>query len=66
MTLLRAVVIYPNERTDDVGDLLAIARATAQKRERTHENVKVRVLKFVPECACYVVVYEAADRKREP
>ena len=62
--MLKALVIYPNERTKDIGDLLAIARSAAKKREHTHQNVNVRTLKFVPECACYVALYEAANRKR--
>lgn|GEM_PF-3105778 len=59
----RALVIIPNEKTQDLGDLLAIARAEAQKREHTHENVNVKSLSFIPECGVYVAVYERCSNK---
>lgn len=59
--MLKALVITPNERTLDVGSLLAVARAEACKREHVLVNPTVRALVFVPELAVYVAVYEAAD-----
>lgn len=57
--MLRVLVIIPNERTQDMGSLLAIARAEAQKHERTHQNITVRAIKFIPECGVYVALYES-------
>ena len=59
--MLRALVITPNQRTKDVGDLLAIARATAQKREHTHEKVDIKAIQFVASLGVYVAVYELPD-----
>ncbi|MFQ6081275.1 MAG: hypothetical protein ACE5OW_06375 [Candidatus Bathyarchaeia archaeon] len=56
--MLRALVIYVNEKVKDVGSLLAIARAEAQKREHTHRNLVVRAIKFIPELGVYVAFYE--------
>ena len=56
--MLKALIIVPNQRTKDVGDLLAIARATAQKREHTHEKVNIRAIQFVASLGVYVAVYE--------
>ena len=64
--MLKALVIVPNERTQDTGSLLAIARAEAQKRERTHKNVSVKTIIFVPECGVHVALYEAPGVQRAP
>lgn len=56
--MLRALVIIPNQKTKDVGDLLQIARAEAQKREHTRSKVNVKAIQFVPECQVYVAVYK--------
>lgn len=61
--MLKALVIIPNEKTQDMGDLLAIARAEAQKREHTREDVNVKALAFIPECGVYVAVYERCSNK---
>lgn len=58
---LRALVITPNERTKDVGDILAIARAEAQKREHTRQNISIKVVKFVAELSVYVALYMVPD-----
>jgi hypothetical protein len=49
-----------------MGDLLAIARAEAQKKEHTRENVTVRSITFIPECGVYVALYEAPGVQRLP
>ena len=56
--VLKALVIIPNSRTKKLGDLLAVARAEARKREHTQQNPPIRSLIFVPECDVYVAVYE--------
>lgn len=53
---LRSIVVYPNERTTNHGDILAIARAEAQKRERT-SKICIKTIKFVPELGVYVALY---------
>lgn len=62
MTLLRALVVYPG-KAKDLNGILHIAATEIQKREHRHQRVKIKALPFIPECACYVAVYEAADRK---
>ncbi len=65
--MMKALVITPNEKTVDLGSLLAVARAEARKRERVEVNPPVRALLFVAELGVYVAVYEAAETqgKRE-
>lgn len=63
MSVFKALVIVPNSRTTDVGDLLAIARAEAQKREQTHEKVEIKALPFIPELGVYVAIYERCSNK---
>jgi hypothetical protein len=62
--MLKSLVIVPNSRTKEVGDLLAIARAEARKREHTDKNPPVRALRFLPELGVYVAVYEAQDKQK--
>ena len=59
--MLRALVITPNQRTKDMGDILQIARATAQKCEHTHQNVNIKAIQFVASLGVYVAVYELPD-----
>ena len=56
--MLKALVIVSNSRTKEVGDLLAIARAEARKREQSKVNPPIRALNFFPELNVYVAVYE--------
>ena len=56
--ILRSLVVYSNERTGDIGDILRIARTEAQKREHTHENLTIKTIHYVPECGCYVALYK--------
>ncbi|MCW4003698.1 MAG: hypothetical protein NWE95_07290 [Candidatus Bathyarchaeota archaeon] len=60
--MYKALVISPNERTSDLGDLLAIARSEACRREHTSVNPPVKVLVFVAELGVYVAVYQAIDQ----
>ena len=62
--MLKALVIVPNERTKDVGDLLQIARAEIKKRHLTQTRPNVKVIKFVPECGVYVAVYKVPDVRK--
>jgi len=60
--MYKALVISPNERTSDLGDLLAIARSEACRREHTSVNPTVKALVFVAEVGVYVAVYQAMDQ----
>ena len=60
--MLKAIVINPNEKTVDLGSLLAIARAEACRREQVKVNPPVRALVFVPEVGVYVAIYEAVEK----
>ena len=57
--MLKALVIVCREKTKDVGSLLSIARAEAQKREHTHENVTVKNILYDPVTGVYIALYEA-------
>jgi hypothetical protein len=60
--VFKAIVIAPNEKTGELGCLLAIARAEACKREHCQENPPVRALVFVAELGVYVAVYEIPNQ----
>jgi len=62
--VLKALVIVPNSRTKEIGDLLAVARSEARKREHVEKNPPVRALRFIPELGIYVAVYEAQDKQK--
>ncbi len=62
---MKALVIFPNEKTVEFGSLLAVARAEARRREQSKENPPVRALRFFPELGVYVAVYEAADKVKQ-
>ena len=65
-SMLKALVIIPNEQTREFGALLAVARAEARKREKAHQNPPILALRFFPELGVYVAVYEAqATQKPE-
>ena len=59
--MLKALVIFLNEKTVELGSILAIARSEARKREQSKENPPIRALRYFPELSVYVAVYEAAD-----
>jgi len=60
--ILKALVIVPNEKTSDLGSLLAIARSEACKREHMQENPILRAMAFVAELGVYVAVYQVTNR----
>jgi len=60
--VLKALVIVPNDRTKEIGSLLAVARAEARKREHADKNPPVRALVFVPQLQVYCAIYEADKR----
>ena len=55
----------PNTKTKEIGDILAIARSEARKRERSQQNPHIRSLKFLPELNAYVAVYEAPETQKQ-
>ena len=59
--MFKAIVVTPNERTTEIGSILAVARAEARKREQTKMNPSIRALRYFPELCVYVAVYEAID-----
>lgn len=64
--MLKALVIVPNDKTSELGSLLAVARAEARRRERSQQNPPIRAMRFFPELGVYVAVYEAeATQKPE-
>ena len=58
--LFKAIVITPNDKTLDLGCLLAIARTEACRREQVAVNPPVKALVFVAELGVYVAVYEVS------
>ena len=59
--MFKALAITPNEKTDDLGSILAIARNEARKREKSERNPPIRAIRYIPELCTYVAVYEALD-----
>ena len=59
--MFKALVITPNEKTTELGSLLAVARAEARKREHAERNPPIRALRYFPELSVYVAVYEAVE-----
>ena len=53
----------PNEKTKEVGSILAVARDTARKRENSKVNPPIRALRFIAELGVFVAIYEAAENK---
>lgn len=60
--VFKAIVVTPNEKTTDVGSVLAIARSEACRREQVQVNPPVRALVFVAELGLYVAVYEVSKK----
>jgi hypothetical protein len=58
LTVFKAIVIIPNNKTAEFGSLLAIARSEACRREQVQVNPPVRAIVFVAEIGVYVAVYE--------
>ena len=63
--MFKALVITPNEKTIDLGSLLAVARAEARKREHSDVNPPILALRFLAELNIYVAVYHVADVPRD-
>jgi hypothetical protein len=63
--MLKALVIFQNQQTKEVGALLAVARAEARKREQSRENPPIRALQFVPELGVFVAIYEVCEKANQ-
>lgn len=61
--MLKALVIFPNDKTHDLGDLLQISRAEARKREHTETNLPIMAIHYIAELKVYVAVYEAVSHE---
>ena len=61
--VLKALVLMPNEKTADIGSLLAIARDAARRRENIQINPPIRALRYVAELSVFIAVYEVAETK---
>jgi hypothetical protein len=61
MVRLKALVVFPNDRVEDFGDLLAIGRAEAKRILGTRENVNVKDIVYSAKCKVYVIVFEAPE-----
>lgn len=55
---LKALVIYPNARIHDYGDLLSIARADGKRAFKTDDNVRVKAIVWIAECNVWVALCE--------
>jgi hypothetical protein len=68
--MLKSLVIVPNEKTKDLGDILQIARSLAKRKEHTDANIPVLNVIFDPVTKVYIAVYEWSsnpqdERKRQ-
>lgn len=63
--MLKAVVVYPNERTPDLGSILQIARSVAKKVERTDLNIPILNIIFDAVTGVYVAIYECCSKPQD-
>jgi len=63
--MLKALVIVPNEKTREVGALLAVARAEARRREKIEQNPPILALRYFSDMGVYVAVYEASETQKQ-
>ena len=62
--VLEALVIYPNERTNDRRRLVNIASAQAKRKEKTNKDIVIRAIQYIPELDIFVVMYESPFKTR--
>ena len=63
--MLKSLVIYPNEKTRDMGSVLQIARSVAKKIEHTDVNIPVLNIIFDPVNQVYVAIYEWSSNPQD-
>jgi hypothetical protein len=63
--MLKALVITPNEKTIEYGNLIAIIRAESRRREHSTENPPIRALVYIAELKVFVGVYEIPDPSQQ-
>jgi len=61
--MLKAIVIYGNEKTRDMGSLLQIARVESRRREHADKNPCVRSLIFDSVTQVWIAIYECGVQK---
>jgi len=61
MIRLKALVVYPNDKIGDFGDLLAIGRAEAKRILRTRENVNVKDILYSAKCGVHIILFEVPE-----
>ena len=61
MPRLKALVVFPNEKVRDYGDLLAIGRAEAKRLLRTHENVNVKDILYSAKLGVHIIIFEVPE-----
>lgn len=59
--MLKSLVIYPNEKTRDMGSVLQIARSVAKKIEHTDAGISILNIIFDPVNHVYVAIYECSS-----
>lgn len=64
--MLKAIVIFLNDKTRDYSDLLAIARSCAKAREHSNENIPVRSIIYCAELGIHIAVYEVQGENSLP
>lgn len=62
--LLKALVITVNDKTKEVGSILAVARDVARRREDSQTNPPIRALHFIAELGVFVAIYEASEKSK--
>lgn len=61
MARLKALVIFPNDKIGDFGDLLAIGRAEAKRILKTCENVNVKDILYSAKCGVHIILFEVPE-----
>jgi len=61
--MLKALVIYPNEKTKDLGDILQIAKSEARRKSHLNRNPPILALEYIPQLDVFVVIYKVDVQK---
>jgi len=61
MPRLKALVVFPNEKVRDYGDLLAIGRAEAKRILKTHRNVNVKDILYSAKLGVHIIIFEVPE-----
>lgn len=60
--MLKALVIYGNEKTKTLSDILQIGKSLIKKKEHCDGNFPILNIIFDPLCKVFIVLYEDVQK----